>query len=226
MEAGRLNARFYTRFFSVHILLALLGGLCLALLWTPVSGLRPWKSFDNDLSLPLGYLGAFLLACSFRGNYPSLKALHKVAAVFLGIIPTGFLLMELLFIPVIVFLGFPMFNRFFGHPCDIGLLEIILAMLPLCAVSILITLAAWLVIVRVIFAQYEYPYDLDRQSKFAMVAVLLLFLGQFGVHRFFVGRILSGALYLLTCGFAGVGVAVDGVQLMRRRFVDSDGNAI
>lgn len=39
--------------------------------------------------------------------------------------------------------------------------------------------------------------------------VLLTFLGFFGVHRMYLGKWISGVLYLLTAGFLGVGVIYD-----------------
>lgn len=39
--------------------------------------------------------------------------------------------------------------------------------------------------------------------------VLLTFLGIFGVHRFFMGKILTGALYLFTGGFFTIGLIYD-----------------
>jgi len=39
--------------------------------------------------------------------------------------------------------------------------------------------------------------------------VLLTFLGVFGVHRFYLGKIWTGILYLLTGGLLGIGVLYD-----------------
>lgn len=39
--------------------------------------------------------------------------------------------------------------------------------------------------------------------------LLCLFLGCFGIHKFYEGKILFGIVYLLTMGFAGVGVLID-----------------
>ena len=38
---------------------------------------------------------------------------------------------------------------------------------------------------------------------------LLTFLGVFGIHRFYMGKWLSGILYLLTVGLAGIGIVYD-----------------
>lgn len=51
------------------------------------------------------------------------------------------------------------------------------------------------------------PYD------YTIGWVLLTFLGLFGVHRFYMGKILTGVLYLLTGGLFTVGVIYDFVTL-------------
>ena len=43
---------------------------------------------------------------------------------------------------------------------------------------------------------------------------LCLFLGVFGAHKFYEGRILLGVLYVLTAGIAGIGVVIDLVILI------------
>lgn len=39
--------------------------------------------------------------------------------------------------------------------------------------------------------------------------ILLTFLGVFGIHRFYMGKWLSGLLYLLTVGLGGIGIIYD-----------------
>lgn len=52
-----------------------------------------------------------------------------------------------------------------------------------------------------------------KKSKW--VALLLcLFLGEFGAHKFYEGRILLGIVYILTCGFVGVGIVIDLIILL------------
>jgi TM2 domain-containing membrane protein YozV len=43
--------------------------------------------------------------------------------------------------------------------------------------------------------------------------ILLTFLGVFGVHRFYMGKVLTGILYLLTLGLFGIGVLWDFLTL-------------
>lgn len=39
--------------------------------------------------------------------------------------------------------------------------------------------------------------------------LLCLFFGCLGIHKFYEGKILFGIVYLLTMGFAGIGVLID-----------------
>lgn len=62
----------------------------------------------------------------------------------------------------------------------------------------------------------------SRRSR--MVALLLaIFLGIFGAHRFYVGRIASGILYLFTEGLFGIGVIVDVILIATGAFYDDRG---
>ena len=67
---------------------------------------------------------------------------------------------------------------------------------------------------------------MDEDSNYASVAALLMFFGMLGAHRFFVGKTITGTLYLCTFGFLGIGVLVDGLMLIFHKFTDSEGNTI
>ncbi len=66
------------------------------------------------------------------------------------------------------------------------------------------------------------------KSEKNWVATLLLcfFLGCFGVHRFYVGKIGTGILWLITLGFFGIGTLVDFIKIIIGKFTDKDGNLI
>lgn len=61
-------------------------------------------------------------------------------------------------------------------------------------------------------------------SKSKLVALLLsIFFGGLGIHRFYVGKIGTGILYLLTAGLFGIGWLVDIVLIACGSFKDSLG---
>ena len=45
--------------------------------------------------------------------------------------------------------------------------------------------------------------------NFSLAWILLTFLGFFGIHRFYIGKWVTGVVYLLTCGLLGFGVLYD-----------------
>ena len=49
----------------------------------------------------------------------------------------------------------------------------------------------------------------DGPIDYTVAWVLLTFLGVFGIHRFYMGKVVSGLLYLLTGGFLFIGVVYD-----------------
>ncbi|MBT3982704.1 MAG: TM2 domain-containing protein [Bacteriovoracaceae bacterium] len=49
----------------------------------------------------------------------------------------------------------------------------------------------------------------EGEIDYNIAWALLTFLGPMGIHRFYMGKILSGLVYLLTAGFCGLGVLYD-----------------
>lgn len=198
--------------------------LLIGLSYTPIARIHVQYAVNQNLVFTLRYLAVFSLILGFRGNYPSLKAIHKTIAIFIGIIPTTFLMLATAFVLLSAFMTGLL--SLVSGAIEIGFLKGVLEGLIFWIISASITAGIWLLITRRVFAQYKYPYDLDEQSKIASVAILLMFFGSLGVHRFFVGRIVSGILFLMTMGFLGIGVLYDGIMLMLRRFKDAEGNTI
>ena len=66
-----------------------------------------------------------------------------------------------------------------------------------------------------------------ESKKSPTVALLLcIFLGSLGVHRFYVGKIGTGILMLLTSGGFGIWYFIDLASLISNQFKDADGNTL
>jgi len=55
---------------------------------------------------------------------------------------------------------------------------------------------------------------------------LCWFLGWLGLHRFYVGKVGTGILFVLTLGGLGIWYLVDFVMIIIGRFTDKDGNRL
>ena len=66
-----------------------------------------------------------------------------------------------------------------------------------------------------------------KSNKEQLVTLLLsLFLGTIGIHRFYVGKIGTGILQLITLGGCGVWTLIDVIMIVTGNFKDKDGNVI
>ena len=71
------------------------------------------------------------------------------------------------------------------------------------------------------------PMTQETSPKSRLVALLLLiFLGVFGIHRFYVGKIGTGLLYLFTMGFWGIGWLVDLILILSGKFRDKQNRCL
>lgn len=66
-----------------------------------------------------------------------------------------------------------------------------------------------------------------NESKNWLTALLLcIFLGGFGAHRFYTGKIGTAILMLVTCGGCGIWTLIDLIMIIMGNFTDKNGNAL
>ena len=64
------------------------------------------------------------------------------------------------------------------------------------------------------------------EKGFVPTILLCFFLGALGVHRFYVGKIGTGILQLITLGGLGIWAMVDFIMVVCGKFTDGEGNTI
>ncbi|MGI6005461.1 MAG: NINE protein [Christensenellales bacterium] len=74
---------------------------------------------------------------------------------------------------------------------------------------------------------YNHPSGMPTSHLSKIAALLLcIFLGPFGAHRFYAGKVGTGLLYLVTGGLCGIGVIVDIVLIATNQFTDQYGRPV
>lgn len=75
--------------------------------------------------------------------------------------------------------------------------------------------------------QVHYPgRQEERDPRYVPMILLCFFLGGLGVHRFYVGKIGTGILMILTLGGLGIWTLIDFILIVVGRFKDKEGKYI
>jgi TM2 domain-containing membrane protein YozV len=65
-----------------------------------------------------------------------------------------------------------------------------------------------------------------NQKSWVATLLLCFFLGGFGIHRFYVGKVGTGILQLLTFGGLGLWALIDFIMILIGKFADKQGQAL
>ena len=73
----------------------------------------------------------------------------------------------------------------------------------------------------------DYKLTGNKSEKDWLTTLLLcIFTGGLGIHRFYVGKIGTGLLFLFTLGCFGIGIIIDLIAIVMGKFADAEGNLI
>ena len=63
----------------------------------------------------------------------------------------------------------------------------------------------------------------NSEKSFVITLILCILLGGLGIHRFYVGKIWTGILMLLTLGGLGIWELIDTIMIAMQKFKDNKG---
>ena len=69
-------------------------------------------------------------------------------------------------------------------------------------------------------------WNMKSDKDWLTLLLISLFLGSLGIDRFYVGKIGTGILKLITFGGCGIWTLVDIILIITGKFTDKDGNQI
>ena len=76
------------------------------------------------------------------------------------------------------------------------------------------------------FSQITENNSQDGQKEWLVMILLCLFLGHFGIHRFYTGHIGIGVAQLLTLGGCGIWTLIDFILIVTGSYKDANGRPL
>lgn len=78
-----------------------------------------------------------------------------------------------------------------------------------------------------VYTRKKVDYNASKYSRtLALIFACIGFVAIGGIHRFYVGKIGTGVIWLLTGGLFGLGTLIDVICIASGTFTDADGKAI
>ena len=78
-----------------------------------------------------------------------------------------------------------------------------------------------------VYTRQKVDYNASKYSRtLALIFACIGFVAIGGIHRFYVGKIGTGVIWLLTGGLFGLGTLIDVICIASGTFTDADGKAI
>ncbi len=69
-------------------------------------------------------------------------------------------------------------------------------------------------------------YEVVSDKDWLITFILCFFLGYLGLHHFYCGKVGKGILFILTGGLFGIGILVNLILIVMKRYKDSEGRIV